>query len=322
MRTTVVDAHPISAGIRVTATVAAPEQGAASVHVRASGYVERISVQETGVHVAKGQELFALYSPEIYQAESELLAARGWDGRRDAGASPPSPAKQKLELLGMSPAAIDRVLADGKPARAVSITSPADGYVAKKTVVLGSFVTPEMDLYEIVDLSRVYVLADISQRDIGHVSVGSDGRFWVSSRPNEVVEAKVDLVYPTLNVEARTTRVRMQVRNPKLTFRPGEYGLVELSGPARTALALPRDAVIDTGTYTYVFVDEGDGRFTPRVVTLGAATDDTIEIAAGLAPGERVVSGATFLIDSESRLQASLTPSAGAVVPATAKPSK
>jgi Cu(I)/Ag(I) efflux system membrane fusion protein len=177
--------------------------------------------------------------------------------------------------------------------------------------VLGSFVTPEMDLYEIVDLSRVYVLADVSQRDIGHVGVGTAGRFWVSARPNEVVEAKVDLVYPTLNAEARTTRVRMQVRNPKLAFRPGEYGLVEFAQPARAALAVPRDAVIDTGTYTYVFVDDGGGHFTPRGVTLGAAPNDLIEIVTGLASGERVVSGATFLIDSESRLQGSLTQPAG-----------
>jgi Cu(I)/Ag(I) efflux system membrane fusion protein len=293
----------LSLATRITASVAAPEQGAASVHTRSPGYVERIRVQETGVKVTKGQELVAIYSPEIYQAQAELLAARGW-GSADSGVS--SPARQKLELLGMSGADIDRVLATGKPVRAVSIVAPTSGYVAKKNVVLGSFVTPEMDLYEIVDLSRVYILADVPEGALGTIKEGTVGRFTKQGEGAEPIEAKVDLIYPSLNLEARTTRVRMVVKNTKLALRPGEFGVVEFATAPRRALVVPRDAVVDTGARTYVYVEGGNGRYTPRSVVVGAEAPPEVEIIEGLSPGERVVSGATFMIDSESALQASV----------------
>jgi Cu(I)/Ag(I) efflux system membrane fusion protein len=304
VRVAPVTSREVSLGKRITATVAAPEQGAASVHARASGYVERISVQETGIKVRKGQELLAIYSPEIYQAEAELLATRAWNAG-DAGVAPA--ARQKLELLGMSPAAIDRVLATGTLQRAVSIAAPSSGYVTKKNAVLGSFVTPEMELYELVDLSRVYVVADVPQGELAGIQVGTEGTFSRRDHPNEKVQAKVDLIYPTIDVEARTTRVRMIVKNPKLELRPGEFGVVEFASSPRRGLVVPRDAVIDTGASIYVFVDEGNGKFAPRGVTLGTALDGDVEIVAGLREGEQVVSGATFLVDSESALQASVS---------------
>jgi Cu(I)/Ag(I) efflux system membrane fusion protein len=300
VKTAIAASRDLSPTLRVTASIAAPEQGAASVHARASGYVERIRVEETGVKVAKGQELVAIYSPEIYQAETELLAARGWTG--DGGIA--GPARQKLELLGMSSSEIDRVLATGAPLRAVSLVAPTSGYVAKKNVVLGSFVTPEMTLYDIVDLSRVYILADVPQGELGAIREGTVARF-TRQGAGGAIDAKVDLIYPTLNAEARTTRVRMAVDNAKLGFRPGEFGTVEFASAARRALVVPRAALVDTGASTYVFVEEAEGRFTPRFVRTGADVPPDVEIAEGLAEGERVVSGATFMIDSESALGAS-----------------
>ncbi len=223
VRTALAEERDTDGTLRVTATVAAPEQGAAEVHVRAAGFVERIGVRETGVKVGSGQELFGLYSPDIFQAENELLAAKGFG---DEGARSVAGSRQRLELLGMSTRAIDEVLAGGKPTRVISIASPAAGYVSKKKVVLGSYVTPEMALYEIVDLSRVYVVADVFQRDIASIHVGTEGRFTPSQQPDKVLSAKVDLIYPQLNAEARTTRVRMQVRNDRLELRPGQYGNV------------------------------------------------------------------------------------------------
>jgi Cu(I)/Ag(I) efflux system membrane fusion protein len=201
------------------------------------------------------------------------------------------------------------VLESGKPLRVISITSPATGYVAKKNVVLGSYVTPEMALYEIVDLSKVYVVADVFQRDIASIHLGTEGRFTPSQQPDKVLSAKVDLIYPQVNAEARTTRVRMQVKNDRLELRPGQYGNVDFVLKPSKVVVVPRDAVVDTGRVVYVFVDEGGGRYMPRVVSLGKDLDDGFEVLAGLAAGDRVVSSATFLIDSESRLQASLTQS-------------
>jgi Cu(I)/Ag(I) efflux system membrane fusion protein len=152
----------------------------------------------------------------------------------------------------------------------------------------------------------VYVVADVFQRDMGFLQVGTAGRFIPAKRQDQATEVRVDLVYPTLNAEARTTRVRMQVKNPKgVTFRPGEYGSVEFATPGRRAVTVPRDAVVDTGLHTYVFVVQGEGVFSPREVALGEDQDERVTVLAGIAPGDRVVSGATFLIDSESRLQAS-----------------
>lgn len=310
VRTAVAEERSTGGTLRVTATVAAPEQGAAEVHVRAPGFVERIGVRETGIKVGAGQELLGLYSPDVYQAESELLAAKAFG---DQGARAVDAARQRLELLGMSPRAMDEVLESGKAMKVISVTSPANGYVSKKNVVLGSYVTPETALYEIVDLSHVYIVADVFQRDIASIQVGTEGGFKLSQQPDKVFSAKIDLVYPQLNAEARTTRVRMQVRNDKLELRPGQYGSVDFALKPGKVVFVPRDALVDTGRAAYVFVDEGGGHYTPRIVTVGNDLDDGFEVLSGLSAGVRIVSGATFLIDSESRLRATLAQAGGSV---------
>ena len=298
--------HPL----RVTAVVAPPEQGAAEVHVRAAGFVERVEVSQTGVAVAQGQTLFILYSPEVFQAQSELLSTKQWEG--EEGVRSTDRARRKLELLGMATKDVHRIFETGEPMRAIPIYASHAGYITKKNVVTGSYVTPEMTLYEIQDLSRVYIIADVPQRDFSSVRLGMEGRFFPTGHPEGAAIAKIDLIYPVLNAEARTTRVRMQVRNDKRQLLPGEYGTVELLAMPRKVLTVPRDADIDTGTATYVFVVQGDGRYMPRTVATGGAAGDEIVVEAGLSPGERVVSGATFLIDSESRLQAQVTEVAAA----------
>ena len=304
VRTAVVGEGTAANTLRATALVAPTEQGTAEVHVRSPGFVERILVNETGAAVNRNQALFELYSPEILQAQSELLVAQQWAPA--ASGATADAARRKLELLGMSTKDIDTVAKTRETMRAIPIYAPQGGRITKKNLVKGSYVTSDLALYEIQDLSRVYVLADVFQRDIGVVRIGTPGRFVPARRPDLAVEVRVDLLYPTLNAEARTTRVRMQIQNLKgATFRPGEYGTVEFAAPARPSLTVPLDAVIDTGLHTYVFVVQGEGVFSPREVVLGEEQDETIAVREGISPGERVVSGATFLIDSESRLQAS-----------------
>lgn len=305
VRTALVEESESAGTLRVTAIVMAPEQGVAEVHVRTPGFVEAIRVDQTGVSVASGQPLFSLYSPELLQAQNELLATRKWDA---SGGDVPGAARRKLELLGMTAKEIDRIVEKGEPLRAITVSAPRAGYVTKKSLVLGSYVTPEMTLYEIQDLSRVYVVADVFLRDVPVVLVGTEGQFIPAGDGARRTMAKVDLIYPLVNAEARTRRVRMQVRSVVgKAYAPGEYGTVEFTTGKRKALGIPRDALIDTGAAQYVFVVEPEGRFIPRSVTVGGVGDgDRILIEAGLTPGERVVSGATFLIDSESRLQASV----------------
>jgi Cu(I)/Ag(I) efflux system membrane fusion protein len=154
------------------------------------------------------------------------------------------------------------------------------------------------------------------------LQTGATGRFAPARRPEDGIDVRVDLVYPTLNAEARTTRVRMVVKNSKgATLRPGDYGSVEFAAPSRRAVTIPRDAVVDTGLHTYVFVVQSEGVFSPREVALGAELDEQVTVIGGLSAGERVVSGATFLIDSESRLLASAA-QVTAVEPSRTAPSR
>ncbi len=314
VRTAVATSEPVGGELRVTAVVAETEQGATEVHVRAPGFVEHVFVAETGKVVGAGQPLLSMYSPDIYQAETELASTHAWGGG-DAGSPAGDAARKKLELLGVGPGDIDRVVQKGEASRDVAVSAPRGGTVTKKQVVVGSYVTPEMVLYTIEDLSTVYVVADLLPGDAALVHAGLPARFFPSAvpgaSPGEGIESKVDLVYPAVDAQARTTRVRLSLKNPGRALLPGAYGSVVFATSARTLPVVPRDAVVDTGEMTYVFVVTGEGRYAPRVVALGAAHADGVAVEAGLAPGERVVSGATFLIDSESRLEASLAPAVG-----------
>ncbi len=306
VRTVLAEQRPGSDHLRAPAVVEAAESGFAAVHARAGGFVERVAVKETGIRVRAGQELAAIYSPEIYQAQAELLTVKSWNGQGQS-AETEQRVRQKLSLLGVSSAAVDAIVKRGEPERTISLSAPISGFVTKKNVVLGSFVTPETPLFEIVDLSKVYVIANLYASEIERAPVGTEGTFRATNKPEQPFTAKVDLVYPAVDPNARTTRVRLQVKSKDVVLVPGEYGYVEFSAPGTQTVSIPRDAVIDTGRHTYVFVALGEGKFAARTVALGAELDgERIEVHAGLGAGERVVSGATFLLDSESRLRASL----------------
>lgn len=303
VRTAVASMRASKDKLRVTASVMASEQGTAEVHARAAGFVEAMHVDQTGVKVHAGQPMLSLYSPDLLVAQTELVTTKSWT---DAGTTSVA-ARHRLELLGMQANEIERVLSKGEPVRAITLVSPRKGIVTKKNVVLGAYVTPETILYEIQDLSNLYVVADIFSSDIENIGLGTEGRFAPSNHEERGRVVKVDLVYPSVSLDARTHRVRMQVRNEGSDpLAPGEYGTVEFSVASSEHVTIPRDALIDTGTTTYVFVVDEEGRFVPRVVAIRASDANSVAVDAGIKAGERVVSGATFLIDSESRLQASI----------------
>lgn len=292
----------LDTSLRAPATLQLAEQGAAQVHARAPGFIEKIAVSETGVTVHRGQRLLDLYSPEIYQAQTELLAARGWSG--GAGSNALAAARQRLELLGMTAAAIDRVLTTGKPARTITLEAPASGVVVARTAVLGAYVTPESALYELRSKSRLYVVAEVPAGRGESISRGDKATLELAARPDYKRSITVDLIYPELDSAARSSRVRLTLEDTDL--RAGEYATVIFPQPARRVVAVPRDALVTTGTATYVFLDRGHGHLEPRQVTTGTTSGDHIEILKGVEAGERVVAGATFLIDAESRLRAAL----------------
>jgi len=300
--------------LRAPGSVEAPESGLAQVRTRAAGFIERVAVRETGVRVTRGQPLAWIYSPDIYRAQEEFLAASRWV----AGAGTPSTAtgtspsemagaaRRALELVGLIEADIEEISRSGRAMRAIPVRAPISGHVTRFNAVLGLHASPETTLYEIVDLSRVWVIASVHERDLPHIRVGMPARFTSSSRQNDAVAARVDLVEPEVSETTRTARVRLTIQNAKFELRPGQYGDVTFELPESSALVIPKDAVIHTGEHDYVFVDAGSGRFEPRTVLVGTQVGDRIQILDGLVEGDRVVSRGSFMLDSESRLQASL----------------
>jgi hypothetical protein len=219
--------------LRAPATLELAESGAAQVHVRAAGFLEKIAVSETGVRVHKGQRLADLYSPEIYQAQTELLAARRWADGNNALAA----ARARLELLGMSRAAIDRLVASGKPSRTVAVEAPASGVVVARSAVLGAYVTPETALYELRDPDTLYVVAELPAGRGEAITAGAPARLTIPTRPGFTRDLRVDLVYPELARDARSFRARLTVTDP--TLRAGEYALVDFALPAHPVARRP-----------------------------------------------------------------------------------
>ena len=326
MSTATVARRALGAQLRVPGVVEAPENAVAQVHVRTAGFLERVAVRQGGVRVARSQTLAWIYAPEIYQAQQEMLTARRWAGASDGGMPEAghddvfAGARRRLQFLGVADGDIDEVLRRGVALRAVPIRAPIDGYVTRYAAVLGQYATPEMTLYELSDLSRVWVVASLYERDLARVRRGMSAQFAAAGEGGAPIAARVELVEPSVGAETRTARVRLSVPNPSMRLRPGQYGDVSFSLPGAASLVVPRDAVADTGAAQYVFVDAGGGRFEPRRVRTGVLSGEDLEVTEGLREGERVVARGSFMVDSESRLQSALaaTPAAsdaGAVAP-------
>jgi Cu(I)/Ag(I) efflux system membrane fusion protein len=211
-------------------------------------------------------------------------------------------ARRRLELWGVSEGQIENVLRSGQPTRTVTLFSPASGIVTAKNIVRGQAFEPGRTLYTIADLSQVWVEAELREADLGAVRVGSGADLELAAHPGRTFKGRVDYIYPTLDATARTIRARVVVANDEGLLKPGMYATVRLSTPSRTALAIPSTAVVRTGDRSIVFVDMGSGTILPVEVEIGAVTNEFTEVLAGLEVGQRVVTSAQFLLDSESNL--------------------
>jgi Cu(I)/Ag(I) efflux system membrane fusion protein len=287
---------------RGNGVVEAAEAGFSQVHVRTPGFVERVYVTDTGATVVRGQPLFAFYSPEILRAQEELLVARQWKGENDSSVL--SSTRTKLELWGMGSREIDVVLATGRVQRSITVAASEAGTVTRKGLVTGAYVTPDMVLYELQDLSRILVVAQVSPQVSAEVKRGQSAVFRSVKDPNRPWPFVVDWVYGTS--ETGTLRVRLRPREATTGLRPGEYGSVEFASEPRRGLVVPKDAVLHAEGQSYVFVDRGAGQFDVRLVQEEAVGDQEVLLRDGVALGDAVVAGAAFLLDSESRLRAAL----------------
>jgi multidrug efflux pump subunit AcrA (membrane-fusion protein) len=305
MRTAKVRRMALPEELKAVGYVAATESGLAVIQTRFSGWIEELLVAQTGELVQRGQLLARVYSPDLLAAQQELINAQKWAsgaGAKD-GAGFRGSARSRLELMGMERREIEEVERTGTPHRLIEIRSPVRGYVAQKSALQGLYIQPGTRLFDIADLSKVWVMVELFERDAARIAIQQRASLTLTAYPGETFSGKVQLVYPTLSVETRTQRARVEFKNPDLRLRPGMFGDVVIRLGSAEGLVVPREAIVDTGEQQYVFVSEAAGRFAPRVVKLGARSQELVQILAGLAEGETVVTTGNFLIDSESRLR-------------------
>ncbi|MGC4113788.1 MAG: efflux RND transporter periplasmic adaptor subunit [Myxococcales bacterium] len=318
VRTEKVTRQSLQNDLRTVGSLAASEESLAHVHTRFSGWIEQVFVMQTGDKVEKGQELATIYSPELLAAQQEFLNARRWAQQGSPNGGLEADARQKLELLGISETEIGELEKSGKPQRAMKIRSPVQGYVISRTALPGLYVQTGAELFQVADLSRVWLLADIYESEIGRVKIGQPATLTLQAYPGETFTGRVQFIYPTLNAETRTLRVRLAFKNPDLRLKPGMFGNVALQLAKAEGLVVPSEAVVDTGETQYLFLSKEGGRFEPRRVKLGARLGERTQILSGVAEGDLVVTTANFLIDSESRLRAAIEGMSAAPAPSHA----
>jgi Cu(I)/Ag(I) efflux system membrane fusion protein len=296
-----VERRDLSRTTRASARIAIDERRVTQVHTRIDGFVETLYVNITGQLVRRGDPLLALYSPELLSTQQELILAE--HEKSDLGRSLAKGARARLLLWGMQAEDIDTVVKSGKSMHDVLLRSPATGVVTTKNVLAGAHVGPSDSLFEIADLSRVWVEAEIYEAELPYVHIGSGARVAVAG---VTLPGKVMFVGSVVESATRTAKVRVEVNNDKAIFKPDMYAEVVFEDRIGNVIAVPDSAVMQTGTRAVVFVVRGEGQFEPRQVQTGAKVNGFYEVRSGLQPGERVVAEANFLVDSESRLRSAL----------------
>jgi Cu(I)/Ag(I) efflux system membrane fusion protein len=307
VRTAPVTFAPMRSIFRAVGHVSYDESALADVNLKVKGWITKLYVNQTGQRVARGQALFDLYSPELYNAQQDFLLAIGGSAgtASDAGSRIEGLAKaarQRLRLLGMNDGQIDAIAKRGSPLENVAFAAPASGFVIEKDVVEGASVEPGMRLYRIAALSKVWVEAEVYEADLANVRVGQHADVTLDYLQGRSYDAKVSYVYPYLDPKSRTGRVRIELANKDLDLRPGMYANVSLSADLGTRIQVPAAAVVYTGPRRLVFVDLGQGRFKPQEVQVGLESDGMYEVLAGLKQGDVVATSGVFLIAAEARI--------------------
>jgi Cu(I)/Ag(I) efflux system membrane fusion protein len=314
VRSVAVERRVLDAVVRASGRVEVDERRLATITPKFEGYVEKLFVNATGQYVARGAPLFEAYSPELLATQREyaiavqgLAQVEGGDEVTVAGMKRlADSALERLRNWDVTEEQIARLAAGGQPQRALAFRAPAGGIVLERRATQGMRFMPGEMLYQIADLSSVWVIADVFEQDIGRVRAGQAATLRFDAYPGRVFAGRVTYVYPTLKAETRTAQVRIELANPGGRIKPAMYAQVELPAAGRPVLAVPASAVIDSGMRRVVLIDQGEGRFEPREVKLGARGDEHVAVVEGVKEGERVVVAANFLIDAESNLKAAL----------------
>jgi Cu(I)/Ag(I) efflux system membrane fusion protein len=295
---------PFVRTIRAAARVELDERGLSLVSLRYGGWIEELFVRATGEPVRAGDPLFSVYSPELYEAQRSYLFARKSMAPDDEAVAS---LRERLSLWSMTEEQIAALETRGEPETRTLVLAKAGGVVTRREAALGLRFEAGATLFEISDLSTVWVVADVYQDELPLVRVGAVASIELGSAFGPPLEGRISFLYPTLEESTRTARVRIEVQNPDGSIRPGLYATARIACDLGEQTLVDVDAVIDTGTRRIAFVESAAGVFEPREIELGARDGGRAVVLAGLEPGEKVVARATFLVDSESRLKAALS---------------
>jgi Cu(I)/Ag(I) efflux system membrane fusion protein len=329
VRTIAAAIQPLQKIIRTTGKIEYDERKLTTINTKVEGWIEKLYFNFTGIYVKKGEPLADLYSPELWATQQEFINLVRWakktgnrvmDSTRTASPtqggttdlttmlskdndSLMEAARQRLKLWDISDEQISKIEESERPIRTLTIHSPVSGYVLQKYAVQGMKVMAGEKLFDVSDLSTIWVVADIYENELSVIKVGDTAKIQLSYYPGKELTSKIDFVSPTLSSETRTAQIRFSIPNSGGKLKPGMFTDVELKINLGNRLAVPDEAVIDTGLRQIVYVDKGDGHFEPRAITTGLRAEKLVEVLAGLKAGEKVASSANFLIDSEAKLK-------------------
>lgn len=301
--------------IRTTGRVEIDERKLARVNLKIEGWIDRLHVNTTGEQVRAGQTLFELYSPDLVAAQEEYLLALRGAARLESSDYPEvsggatsllAAARRRLLLWDIAEDDLRNLERTGSVRKSLPIRAPLSGTVIEKMAIAGMRVEPGSDLYVIADLGRVWVIADIYEYELPLVQVGQTALITLPYGGHEALTAKLTFIYPTLERETRTARVRFELDNPAGRLKPAMFVNVALAVPLGRRLFVPRDAVLETGTRRIVFIRRDGGRLVWRHVEIGVRAGDQLEILSGVNAGEEIVTSANFLLDSESQVRSAM----------------
>jgi Cu(I)/Ag(I) efflux system membrane fusion protein len=307
-----VEMKPLEKVIRTVGRVDYDEKRLVTISPKIGGWIEDLYVDFTGRFVQQGEPLLTIYSPELVSTQEEYLLAL--QAKKDLAKSPfpevagsgtslAESARRRLKLWDISDDQVKALEESGQPRKTLTLYSPFSGIVLEKVAYKGMSVMPGMTLYKLADLSVVWLYADIYEYELPFIRLGEQASIELTYLPGETFRGKAIYIYPSLNPETRTAKVRFEFPNLHGRLKPEMYANVEIRIQLGRRLAVPEGAIIDTGLRQMAIVDKGSGYFEPREVKVGSKVDDYYEVIKGLKAGERIVTSANFLIDSESKLK-------------------
>ncbi len=315
VRTEKVERQSLLRSVRTTGQITADETKIAHVHVKITGYIDKVYVDYIGQLVKKGQPLFTLYSPDLVSTQEEYLIAKR--GEKTLGASPFAEVAQgsqsllrstreRLKLWDISDEQIKKLDETGEVSKTLTFYSPINGFVMERKAYPQTAITPDMDLYLISDLSTIWVNADVYEYEVPFVKVGQTAEMQLSYYAGKTYTGKITYIYPTVDPVSRTVKVRIEFPNPKFELKPQMFANVQLKINYGNQVLVPQEAIMDSGDKQYVFVVHDGAMFEPRTIQMGAKLEGKVVVLSGLKAGETIVTSGNFLIDSESRLKSAM----------------